>query len=49
MVISYEVIIENHKREILLQKQRDNRYWALIDDSMKNWREIYRINKKKSI
>lgn len=34
MVISCGVIIENDKGEILLQKRRDNGFWAIIGGSM---------------
>lgn len=48
MVISCEVIIDNGKGEILLQKRRDNGFWALIGGSMESGEKFIEVVKREA-
>lgn len=48
MVIRCEVIIDNGKGEILLQKRRDNGFWALIGGSMEIGEKFIEVVKREA-
>ena len=48
MVISCGVIIENDQGEILLQKRRDNRLWALIGGAMEIGEKFIEVVKREA-
>lgn len=49
MVIGCGVIVENCKGEILLQKRRDNGFWALIGGSMEIGEKFIEVVKREAL